>query len=238
MKTAFLAALKTRALGQRCEFFATLPSTQTHAAELALQGAEHGTLVYTHEQSAGRGRAGRTWLSGASSLCASVILREGIVPSEAFQWSFVAGLAVQDVISGELKWPNDVLVERRKVAGVLCTLELTPTPAVIVGIGINLGFDPTRIDPTLPAAALASADHASTLAALMLALETRAARHPVHTLADYRSKLALVGESVVVKTTSGDRRGVITGIADDFALLLRDTNGETHAITSGEVWLS
>lgn len=235
MREQLSAALQTRALGKQCEVFDTLPSTQTRAAELALQGCAHGTVVYTREQTAGRGRAGRTWLSSAQSLCFSVVLREHIHPAEAFQWSFVAGLALRDVIGGDLKWPNDVLINRRKVAGILCTLELSPSPAVIVGIGLNLGFDPTHIDQSLRAAALSPADHAATLAALLLALERRSDRHPEHTLRDYRAHLALVGESVSVLTQTSKITGTLEGMSDTFELIVQH-GGARHFIASADVW--
>jgi BirA family biotin operon repressor/biotin-[acetyl-CoA-carboxylase] ligase len=163
------------------------------------------------------------------------VLRENILPAEAFQWSFVAGLAVRDVVGGDLKWPNDVVVDRQKVAGILCTLELSPTPAVIVGIGLNLGFDPTEVDPTLRAAALTPADHASTLASLLLALEHRSDRHPAHTLTDYRSHLALVGETVSVTTQTSKITGTLEGMSDTFELIIQ-SEGARHLIASADVW--
>lgn len=248
-------SLATRALGRECEWHDTIASTQTRAAELAVRGAGHGLVVWAGEQTAGRGRAGRTWVSGTGSLCASIVLRDGVTAADAYQWSFVAGLAVHDVIAARtalsplLKWPNDVLVVSgalppRKVAGVLCTLELTPTPAVIVGIGLNLAFDPTTVDATLSprATSLAApnADPAEWLAALLLALEHRADAHvregARHSLAEVRSRLAFVNEPIEVTTQHGVLRGICTGLTDNFELALTVAGGARHVIAAADVW--
>lgn len=248
MKDRFSALLRTRSLGREHAFFDTIDSTQTQAAALATRGAGHGTLVHAREQTSGRGRAGRLWVSGTGSLCFSVVLKEGVVAAEAFQWSFVAGLAVHDVISARtalsprLKWPNDVLVNRKKVAGVLCTLELAPTPSVIVGVGVNLAFDPASVDGSLAprATTLAAADDpADWLAALLLALEARADAHLTgarHTLAAFRERMAFVGESVEVTTQSATFRGTCLGVDEGFELILQDTAGARHTIAAADVW--
>ncbi|MCC6806454.1 MAG: biotin--[acetyl-CoA-carboxylase] ligase [Deltaproteobacteria bacterium] len=253
MKAALLQALRTRHLGRECWFFDTLESTQTTAADYATKGAAHGALVWARVQTAGRGRMGRTWLSGDGSLCASVILRDGVDAGSAFQWSFVAGLALHDVITArigpgaKLKWPNDVLIVEasggaRKVAGILCTLELQPHPAVIVGVGVNLGFDPVAHDPTLAgrAAPLPREDAGAWLAELLLQLERRADEHlrlgALHTLAETRARLAFVGEIASVKTAAGELRGRVLGLNDAFELRVEDEAGRAQTIAAADVW--
>jgi BirA family transcriptional regulator, biotin operon repressor / biotin---[acetyl-CoA-carboxylase] ligase len=255
MRDRFAALLQTARLGREASFFDTLASTQTKAVELAALGAKHGHVVWAREQTSGRGRAGRQWSSGAGSLCFSVVLREGVVADTAYQWSFVAGLAVHDAISARtaltplLKWPNDVLVacgtlgEKKKVSGILCTLELAPSPMVIVGIGLNLAFEPDEgVAPRGASLDLApeDADPAEWLAEVLLALEARADAHVrqgfTHTLAAFGDRMAFVGEQVEVKTQTGAITGTCQGMSDAFELLVRDGDGVRHTIAAADVW--
>jgi BirA family biotin operon repressor/biotin-[acetyl-CoA-carboxylase] ligase len=234
------AALKTRDFGREAWLYDSLPSTQTRAQHLAFSGCAHGTLVYTREQTAGRGRAGRTWLSNAGALTFSLVLNRGIATDRASDWSFVAGLALRDAFAPyaprpiALKWPNDVLLDGKKFAGILCSLEVGAVPAIAVGIGVNL--------ETAPAVDRAGAwlgeqaSHAEWLGRILRAFEYRAATHSrENTLAAFRAALAFVGEEVEVVTQLGRRTGVVRGISDDFELVLEGANGVEH-IATADVW--
>jgi BirA family biotin operon repressor/biotin-[acetyl-CoA-carboxylase] ligase len=123
-------------------FFETVGSTMTEAANLADAGAAHATVVLAEEQSAGIGRLGRAWLSppGAGIYC-SIVLRLKLPPGSAPIASLLVGLATADAIQKttnllcDLRWPNDVLIGERKVAGILTHLI---ADSVIAGIGINV----------------------------------------------------------------------------------------------------
>ena len=128
-------------------YFASLGSTMTEAARLAEAGTPHGTVVLAEEQLAGVGRLGRTWLSppGAGVYC-SILLRLRLSPANMPIASLLVGLAAADAIQKttnllcDLRWPNDVLIAERKVAGILTHLV---GDCIIAGIGINvnqLGF--------------------------------------------------------------------------------------------------
>jgi BirA family biotin operon repressor/biotin-[acetyl-CoA-carboxylase] ligase len=131
--------------GWRVEVTETSPSTNAVVAERARAGAEDGLVVITEHQTAGRGRLGRVWETPArSSLTFSVLLRPD-APDQDWPWlPLLAGYAVQAALADRLpdialKWPNDVLVEERKVAGILVERVDTPQgPAAVVGIGINV----------------------------------------------------------------------------------------------------
>jgi BirA family transcriptional regulator, biotin operon repressor / biotin---[acetyl-CoA-carboxylase] ligase len=131
----------------RIHFFETIGSTMTEAASLAEAGAVHATVILAEEQTAGVGRLGRSWLSpaGAGIYC-SIVLRLNLAPSSVPIASLLVGLAAADAIQKttnllcDLRWPNDVLIGERKVAGILTHLI---GDCVIAGIGINvnqLGF--------------------------------------------------------------------------------------------------
>jgi BirA family biotin operon repressor/biotin-[acetyl-CoA-carboxylase] ligase len=122
-------------------------STNTAALDLAQQGAGHGTVVVAEEQTAGRGRLGRPWHSEKSSgIYVSVILRPPLSPSAAPILTLMAGVAIQHALSSvtglgvDIRWPNDLLVNGKKVCGILTEMsaELGRLHAVVLGIGINV----------------------------------------------------------------------------------------------------
>ena len=128
-------------------FEPTLDSTNCYADQLARAGAEQGTVVVADHQSHGRGRQGRRWLSPAGlNLYFSIVLRPAIATQKAAQLTLIAGLALARSVAQagatevEIKWPNDLLLQGRKLAGILTEMRTSsPTvPYVIVGIGVNI----------------------------------------------------------------------------------------------------
>jgi len=125
------------------------------AKELAGYGAGEGTVVVAETQTCGRGRLDREWVSPKGGLWFSIIFRPELKPAEAFGLVFVSGLAVAEVLcdlydlKAETKWPNDVLVNERKVCGILTELNTTGERInyVIVGVGVNANFDVAKVFP-------------------------------------------------------------------------------------------
>jgi BirA family biotin operon repressor/biotin-[acetyl-CoA-carboxylase] ligase len=208
-------------------------STNERARALAAAGAPHGTLVTAAAQSAGRGRQGRRWIALAGSILLSLVVRE----ADALL-SLRAGLAVAD-LAGEralVKWPNDVLLDGRKVAGVL--VEGRPQEGwSVVGIGVNLAVDPAALGPELrhtagtlgrPASELEPA-----LAELLAALERRLAEPPAGVLAALRARDALLGSPV----TWGSGTGTCAGIDDEGGLRVQLPGGVETVLRAGEVHL-
>lgn len=213
----------------------TIGSTNARARELAEAGAPHGTAVTADEQTAGRGRQGRGWSTPpGSALAVSLVIRE---PDPLL--SLRAGLAVSDLAGPEarVKWPNDVLLGGRKVAGVLAEGRPLERWAVL-GIGVNAALDlatlPEEVRGRAGTLGLAPADLPLALDRLLEALERRLAEPPEQTLAALRERDALEGRPV--RWDGGTGTGA--GIADDGALLVRDSAGAVHALNAGEVHLS
>src|SRR5690349_23798225 len=161
-------------LGEPREHHATIGSTNERARQLADEGATHGTLVTADAQTAGRGRQGRSWVTPPGvAIAASFVLREfdDLLPLRA-------GLAVADVAGPDavVKWPNDVWVDGRKVAGILAESKSDPRWAVL-GIGVNVAVDVDALPEDARAVAgtlgLTPADVEPTLHRLLAALETR-----------------------------------------------------------------
>jgi BirA family biotin operon repressor/biotin-[acetyl-CoA-carboxylase] ligase len=209
-------------------------STNSRARVLAAGGAPHGTLVTAAEQTAGRGRQGRAWSAppGRALLC-SLVLREldPLLPLQAAL--AVADLARWAALDARIKWPNDVLVDGRKLAGIL--VEGRPQEGwAVLGIGVNVAVRAEDLPEELRGSAATlgrePGDVEPALAELLAALRRRAAEPASRTLTDYRALDALCGREI--HWSGGE--GLAEGIADDGNLLVR-TAGGVVAVGAGEV---
>jgi len=159
----------------------TVGSTNDEAAHLADAGAPEGTVVWSREQTGGRGRRGRHWASPVGNLYTSTILRPDCPAQRAAELGFAAALAVADIVPAgrevRVKWPNDVLVDGGKVAGILLESAIGQTGQVqhvVAGIGVNVGFAPQLPEMRYPGAALGGSVEAA-LEKLTAALASRLA---------------------------------------------------------------
>lgn len=210
-------------------------STNERARELAGAGAPHGLVVTAGEQSAGRGRQGRAWTAPpGTALLLSVVLRDlrETLP-------LAAAVAVCEALPGldcRIKWPNDVLVGGRKLAGIL--VEGRPQQGwAVLGIGLNVSVEEFSGELAVTATSLALEGHAASsndhvLRSLLAALDARLADDPGDVLAAWRERDALRGERVRWR----DGEGVAAGIDEGGALLV-DTTGGQVALEAGEVHL-
>jgi BirA family biotin operon repressor/biotin-[acetyl-CoA-carboxylase] ligase len=212
-------------------------STNTRARELAARGAPHGTLVTAAEQTAGRGRQGRTWSAppGRSLLC-SVVIREPprLLPLAA--GVAVAELAAANGAEARVKWPNDVLVEGRKVAGIL--VEGRPQERwAVVGVGLNVAVREADFPPELRGQAaslgLEPAAIEPTLTALLTELDRWVKAPADEVLEAVRRRDALQGREI----RWADEKGRADGIDGDGRLLIRTGDGRRLALDAGEVHL-
>ena len=221
------------ALGRPRLHLRATTSTNDRARELAQSGAPHGTLVTAAEPHAGRGRQGRTWSAPPGrALLLSLVLRDppGLLP-------LTAALAVAQVAGPDarIKWPNDVLVDGRKVAGIL--VEGRPQEGwAVLGIGLNVAVAPDDFPPELRATAgtlgRAPADLEPTLHALLRALERWLAADQATVIAAWRERDALAGRPVTWSDGSGKAVGI-----DDAGRLLVGTSSGTVTLDAGEVHL-
>jgi BirA family biotin operon repressor/biotin-[acetyl-CoA-carboxylase] ligase len=215
-------------------------STNERARELALAGAPHGTLVTADEQTAGRGRQGRAWAAppGAAVLM-SLLLRELDERSAALP--LAAAVAVCEALAPlrcEIKWPNDVWLERRKLAGIL--VEGRPQEGwAVLGIGLNVATALDELPPELRDTATSlriegseDSDKEGVLAVLLAALERRLSQGPEEVLPAWRERDALLGERVRWRDGEGTAAGI-----DDTGALLVDTDDGRVTLDAGEVHL-
>lgn len=216
-------------------------STNDEAALLALAGEPDGVVVVADSQSAGRGRRGRGWESpgGGESLLVSVVVRP-VVPL----LTLAAGLAVVDAVGGvagvsaTLKWPNDVLVDELKLAGLLAEVHGEPgrqaavVAAAVVGLGLNLAWTGPLTAGACSLASLGAAtwDRAVVLDAWLVALENRLAQDPAALLDHYRSACSTLGRRVRVETPSDTFEGTALDVDETGRLIIDD-----HHLQAGDV---
>jgi BirA family biotin operon repressor/biotin-[acetyl-CoA-carboxylase] ligase len=222
-------------------------STNDEAKRAALEGAGHGTVVWAAEQTAGRGRRGREWLSPAGNLHCSLLLDPGLMPSRVPQLAFVAALAVRAALAElvpavpfQVKWPNDILCRGRKIAGML--LEQAP-PFVVVGIGVDVAHAPEPgLYPTTCLRLIGSgAEPFDVLAGLCAHLGTWYARWRQDGFAPIRQAwlaeaAGLSGPVTVRLANESTLEGHFAGLDAEGALLLDRPDGEQRKILAGDVF--
>lgn len=235
---------------------AVLDSTNREAKDRAIAGAPAGLVVVADRQTAGRGRSGRTWESGDGNLYASFVLRPNLPAQIAARISFVAGLAIRDGIAEclgdaanvQVKWPNDILVNEKKVSGLL--LESagvsgpeTPLEWLVLGFGVNVESHPS--DTSWPAIDMKSAvpdfsgDRNSLLVKVCEAfnrwsdiLETVGFAAIVNA---WQARAWGLGQQIRVRTSRQELLGRFEGLDEGGALMLL-CGKETHRITAGDVY--
>jgi BirA family biotin operon repressor/biotin-[acetyl-CoA-carboxylase] ligase len=241
-------------IGHRIVHYFKTDSTNSAAMQLAAKGAEHGTVVLAEEQTAGRGRLGRAWYSEMTSgIYLSVLLRPPLAPVVAPVLTLMAGVAAHQAIStvtglpADIRWPNDVLVNGRKVCGILTEMEAETDRlhAVVIGIGVNVNHRalPEELEEVATSLRLEGKrvySRAQILVALLKELERK-----YHLLLDEGAP-AIVrrwtaastfaeAKRVRVKTGSGEFPAVTAGLDVSGALRVRRADGREELLLSGEI---
>jgi BirA family transcriptional regulator, biotin operon repressor / biotin---[acetyl-CoA-carboxylase] ligase len=241
-------------IGRTILHYFRVDSTNAVALKLAAAGAEHGSVVVAEEQTAGRGRLSRVWYSEKSTgIYTSIILRPPLAPAAAPVLTLMTGLAVQKAVisaaglSADIRWPNDLLVNGKKVCGVLTEMsaELDRLHAVVLGIGINVNHSQMpqaleSIATSLRMEAHRSISRVSVLAGLLRELE----RHYQLLLTNGNQAITerweaastfAHGKRVRVVTAAGETLATTTGVDSSGALNIRYDDGRQEALVAGEV---
>ena len=249
-----LSCLKTEWAGGRTVYFDATDSTNVQAKRLAEAHAPHGTLVVSDRQDGGKGRRGRSWASPSGvGIWMSLILRPEIAPSSASMLTLAAALAVREGIQEEtglsplIKWPNDLVLNGKKICGILTEMstELMEIQYVITGIGINVNQRefPSEIRDTATSLSLEAGRcfrRSSLIAAILKAFEKDYAAF-LKTgdlsllLEEYNACLVNRGKEVCILDPSGEYRAVAEGIDESGSLLVTLPDGTRREIISGEV---
>lgn len=251
--------LFSETVGNRIYLFGEVSSTNDVLRRLAGEGARHGTVVLAEAQTAGRGRQGQRWYSPPGvNLYASVLFRPAIPPRAVPVFAFIASLALTEAIWAEgleaaINWPNDILVERKKVAGTLveCAVQGDRVDYVILGVGVNLNVTREALR-----SALGEASHAATslrevaghpidrnaFAATFLNCLDRwvqiyATRGPEAVLAASRDRDILTGRRIEIRGEGERYEGRVLGVNRDGRLVVEDFGGVVREVLAGEVRL-
>lgn len=257
--TRFHTLLKTKSFGRNLIFEASVGSTMDLARDAALHGAAEGTVALADEQTAGRGRLGRTWITPpATNLASTLILRP---PASVLRdIAMIAPLAVCHAIQGiagihtDIKWPNDVQIAGKKVAGVLIEVPHTPDPSstrgqaesvVLVGSGINVNFDPREheeirdIATSLKAELGRDVDREALLASYLAHFEQLYgdAKSGEAIRDRWRERLVTLGKEVRATWQGGMAEGVAEDVDENGALLVRTAEGALIHVEAGDVTL-
>jgi len=234
--------LPVSGFGEQFFFYPTVSSTNDIAIDLANQGMAHGTLVIAEGQTAGRGQRGRKWITvQGSGLALSIILRPSMFAGEDWiKYHALGALAIVGSLEGydldgRIKWPNDVLLGGRKVAGVLVDVswEGKQVEYVVLGIGVNVCLEPVlnHGDFDLPATSIEEnldekIDWHELLKGILSSLDIWYSRiHQVSFIEAWEKKLAYRGENVIVTTQDGEWYGNIVGLSDKGELRMTGDHG-------------
>ena len=229
-------------------------STNDEARRLAEAGAEEGTLVWGLSQRKGRGRRGRDWASPEGNLYLSLLLRPDCPPREAAQLSFVAAMALTGALTMvvaphsqlDFKWPNDVLLNGAKVAGILLEASTTGPDTLdwlIVGMGVNIASAPDGA--TYPATALraegcGAVTPGEVLEGFARHFQTRVSRWVEDGFAPIRDEVMRyakgVGEAITVELDGETIEGIFADIDESGALLVELVDGSLRTVHTGDVF--
>lgn len=251
---AILSKLQTNYMGRQVFSYDEVTSTNTVAKQLADEGKEEGTLIVSDKQIQGKGRRGRYWESPkGSGIFMTVILKPMMKPVYASMLTLVAALALNDAITdltgleAKIKWPNDVVVNKKKVAGILTELsaEVDYINHIVVGIGVNVSMKdfPEELKDKATSLLLESGKsigRAQLIAKTMEYLECYYERflktHDLSELKETYSKVLINKDQVVrILTEDESYTGVARGITDEGHLIVEKDNHERVEVYSGEV---
>ena len=244
--------LYTHIVGRRILYYPELKSTMDETARLADKGAEEGAVVIAERQSAGRGRQGRSWVSQPGNLLFSVLFRPDMVQLPFI--SIIGGVAAARAVckttglDPRIKWPNDLMLESRKAAGILAESAVVGDSVcyAVLGIGINVALDTSDTEEisafatSVNAAAGREVDRELLLRQLLLDLDDLyvSLGRDVSPLPEWRDLLETTGRRVQATFGGDSYSGLAEGVDGTGNLLLRLDDGTIVTLTAGDVSLS
>ena len=258
-RAGITSLLRTDRFGREFHFYKEVGSTNLIARELGRKGEGEGTVVVADAQTAGLGRAGKSWFSPSGvNLYLSVLLRPPVLAREATILSLVGAVATTEAMRREgalafIKWPNDVLIEGRKAAGILAEADFRGEHIdyVALGIGVNLNVSRAVLKKGLGKVAEGATslkevmgkelDRARFAAALLSQLEAWYQRYVQGgrdlILRAWLERSMMMGRRIQVKINGRTLTGIVWGLDEYGLLLLRTDKGRVETITTGEVRL-
>ena len=243
--------LPTRFIGQKIIYYPSLTSTMDAAKKEALWGAEAGTVVLAGEQTAGRGRLQRSWLSPVGGLAFSVILRPNLsyLPYMVMLASLAVTYGIRSLtgLKPQIKWPNDVLIGEKKICGILIENDIRKNilKHMVIGIGINVNL---QVDQHSEIASIATSlsdqlsrqvPRAEVLRAVLVEMDRLYADLPngERLLNQWKNNLVTIGLQVHVNMGNQIYTGLAESVTDNGSLMIREKDGHLVKIIAGDVML-
>lgn len=247
--------LKTTRIGREQTYYDVVESTQTIAHQYVQQGAKEGHVIVADEQTAGKGRLGRKWHSrNGTSISMSIILRPDLPPQKTPQLTLLTAVAVIRAIKQvtgidcQIKWPNDVLINGKKIVGILTEMHAEPdvVHSVVIGIGLNVNQRMEEMSDEIKKIATSLAnekgekiERAAIISSILNEFETLYDLYLEHGFRVIRplweAHSISVGTHLYARTAKETIYGYAKGITEDGVLLLEDEKGKTHEIYSADI---
>jgi BirA family biotin operon repressor/biotin-[acetyl-CoA-carboxylase] ligase len=245
--------LKTKIIGKEIHLLPETTSTNTQAMEMASKGAPEGTAVVAEIQTGGKGRLGRKWISPKGNLYLSVILRPNIPTHKAPLITLMGAVAVASAIgkkcniSAAIKWPNDILISGKKVAGLLTEMSAEPDRIkhIALGIGVDVNMELNELPPdvralttTLAVEAGEKIDRTSLLQQILRDLEQWYQvflRNEAAVLKEWEALNMTVGNRVAVSGLGETLEGLAQGIDQEGRLIITLDDGSLRQVAAGDV---
>ena len=251
--------IKTKWLGKRIYYFDSIDSTQNYALKIASDSKENGTLIIAQKQTHGKGRMNRKWISPPGGIWLSVIVHPKSDFSMPTLFPIAASVALSDAIEkslgvkSELKWPNDVLIKGKKVAGILINVSLTSNQIdyIVLGVGINFDVNPNAIEKIIK--------NSGNYSGVTTLIQKNSEFRPVmlvqsflheleknfdllkngkekNVIENWTKKSSIIGKNITIKTNDGNLKGKAIKIDSDGSLILKQKD-KTLRILVGDVTL-
>lgn len=248
------ARLRTRFMGRTIHYFRRVASTNDVAKEFAARGAKEGTVIVAETQTRGRGRLGREWVSPEGGIWLSVILRSTVNLKDASKLTLTASVAVARTLNkiydvkAEIKWPNDVQIDGRKVCGILTEATARDKTAdfFVVGIGVNANIDLSSLPKLLRDSTTSlkeelkrNIEREQFLSALLTEIERYydafSRRKFDSILKEWRSLCSHLGSQVKIASFDETFEGLAVDVDENGALLVKLKDGTTRRVVSGDI---
>jgi len=249
--------LKTKIIGKQAYYFDSIESTQNQALKMANDPANNGVVIVASKQTGGRGRSGRKWISPKGGIWISIILKPKFDISITTLFPIASALALAIAIektfsvTPELKWPNDLTINGKKIAGMLVdvSLESNKIESLVLGVGVNFNVNVKEIEKTLRETpnfyGVASlSDHKTDVKpiqlvqAFLIELEktynSLNAKQTKKIISEWSKRSSTIGKNVEINTIDEKIKGKAVKIDEDGALVISD-NGKTSRIIAGDV---
>lgn len=251
------ANLKTKIIGKHAYYFDSIDSTQNQALKMAEDVANNGVIIVAAKQTGGRGRSGREWISPTGGIWISIILHPTFDISITTLFPIASALALSIAIEKtfsiqpELKWPNDLTIKGKKVAGMLVdvSLESNKIESLVLGVGINFDVNAKQIEKSLKGtpnfygvASLSDQKQnikpvqlvQSFLVELEKIYKSLNAKQTKKIISEWTARSSTIGKNVELNTPDSKIKGKAIKIDDDGALVVSENN-KTHRIIAGDV---